>query len=77
MKAINFEGANMKVAENQEEYETLPAHVNEETGVVTSCWELTAEEVDEFKATGKIFLQQATFGHALQPVSINIKNPLL
>ena len=77
MKPIKFEQANVKVAEKQDEYLTLPAHHSGDMeGIVTSCWELTPEEIDQIKQSGKIYLQLWTFNNPLQPINISTTNPL-
>lgn len=77
MKPITFDQANVKIAENQEEYMTLPAHHSEDTeGIVTCCWELTPEEIEQVKETGKIYLQMWTFNNPLQPIMLHTSNPL-
>ena len=69
MKAIEFEGHNVKIAENQPEYETLPALLNKQEGSMTFCFELDAVELEQVKKTGKIWLKQLTFGRAMQPIA--------
>jgi len=76
MKPIEFEDSNMKVAEHQKEYQPLPAHMDEETGLLTSCWELTADDLEVIKRTGRIYLQQQTFGRPMQPIMLHPLNPL-
>ena len=59
MKAINFPGANTKYAENQPEYQTLPAYVavhSEISKEVTMCFELSDEEKKQVSETGCIWL---------------------
>ena len=53
MKPIPFEGQNVVFAENQKEYEPLPAHRTED-GIVTSCWELSKEDLAKINETGKL-----------------------
>lgn len=76
MKPIEFEQSNIKVAENQPEYQTLPAHHDPENGILTSCWELTPEEAEIVRNTGKIYFQQWTFNQPMQPISLTVENPL-
>lgn len=73
LKIADFPQANVKIAEDQEEYLTLPAHVGD--GRVTFCWELTDEQIEELKSTKKIWQTVWTFGGSLQPVSAYINNP--
>ena len=66
MKAIEFNEQNVKIAENQEEYLTLPAHVTE-NGDVYCCMELNEKDIEMIKKNGKIWLNFKTFGKSLQP----------
>lgn len=66
MKPIEFKGANTKYAEEQEEYQTLPAHRTKD-GQVTTCWKLTLKERIKLLFKGRIYLQQSTFNLKLQP----------
>lgn len=70
MKAINFEEVNVLIAEDQPQYETLPAYYNQNEGSITSCFELTEEELEEVKRTGKIYYKQMLFGNPMQPMSL-------
>ena len=73
MKAIEFSGVNLRIAEHQPEYETLPANVQpDHLGIglqVTMCFELDDEDKKQIAETGQIWLQ------ILQPVGRNF-NPL-
>lgn len=75
MIPINFEQANIKVAENQDEYMTLPAHHDPEEGTLISCWQLTPEEIEQIQKTGVIWFRQVTFNRKMQPVLITTENP--
>ncbi len=77
MKAIEFKEVNLRIAENQEEYETLPvyANVNEPGLPVTACFELTEEEVEQVKKEGKIYLTFLTFGKQFQPIQMSCLKP--
>lgn len=57
MKAIEFPEVNVRIAENQPEYETLPVHVNVQPFVseVTMCFELTEEEKQQVAESGHIW----------------------
>lgn len=73
MKPIKFDQATTMIAENQEEYNTLPAYfgqlglTQEETGLVT-CFELSLEDIANINKYGKIWHMQLTFGQAMQPM---------
>jgi hypothetical protein len=76
MKAIEFERYNTKFAENQEEYLTLPAHVDSQ-GEVTTCWRLTIGERIRLLLKGRIYLRMLTFKRPLQPVRLQVEKPKL
>ena len=67
MKAIDFPEANVKIAETQPEYETLPAYVAGD-GEVTVCFKLEKPELDQVLETGCIWLSFLTFGQPFQPI---------
>lgn len=72
MKPIKFKGQNVVYAENQPEYLPLPAlQLKDESGTVITCWELSSDELEEIKLTGKIYLSMFTFNQPLQPVMIS------
>ena len=67
MKPIKFEGHNIVYAENQPEYNTLPAF-KDENGTIVTCWELTNEDFERIVETRRIYLSVMTFNNYLQPV---------
>lgn len=69
MKPIKFPEQNMVIAENQDEYQSLPAFFN--VGVnaeVVSCWELSPEELETIAKTGKLWISMTTFNKPLMPI---------
>lgn len=74
MTPVKFKGHNVVFAENQPEYNSLPAHVDTENGVVVTCWELTENEREAFLKDGRIYLQQITFNQPLQPILPTVEN---
>lgn len=70
MKAKDFNEANVKLAEGQEEYQTLPAFFNPDDGSMTFCFELDEAELNRIKATGEIWFQVMTFGRPMQPIAM-------
>jgi len=66
MKPVQFEGSNVTFAKDQPEYLPLPSHLSSD-GVVTSCWELSEEDLMEVIRTKRIYFQQHTFCEPLQP----------
>jgi len=71
MTSVEFEECNIKIAENQEEYETLHAHHNTKEGSVTFCFELNKEELEDIQKTGRIYFKQLTFNGPMNPISMS------
>jgi hypothetical protein len=76
MKPVNFEKQNAVYAENQPQYNPLPAYKAND-GCVLSCWSLTIRERLYLLFTGKIWLQVMTFNHLLQPLFLSVKKPVM
>jgi len=72
MKSINFEESNVKFAENQPEYITLPAFYDKENGIVVTCYKMSFRERITLLFTNRIWLSIMTFGQALQPQKMNV-----
>lgn len=65
-------GAQMIVfAQDQPQYDPLPAAVNSD-GLVMTEWELSAEELARILAGGRVRLWVWTFRRALQPVMLEV-----
>ena len=77
MRSITFPEANLPLAEDQPEYETLHVHldVTKPEVPMTACFELNKEEIEEIVRTGKIWFTQWTFGSGFQPIKIQTENP--
>ena len=69
MEAVNFKESNVVFAENQDEYKSLPAYIDN-NGVVVTCWKLSEEEIKMINETGRIYLETLTFNNPLQPVML-------
>lgn len=68
MKPIKFKGQNVIYAENQPEYQPLPAFKNDSPqGEVVSCWGLTFRERLRIFITGKLWVSLLTFNKPLTP----------
>lgn len=78
MRPIKFPQANVNYAENQPEYITLPSHkeAGDPHGIVTSCWKMTWRERLLALLTGEVWLSVMSFNMPLQPVTMNIDNPI-
>ena len=61
-------------AEDQPEYQALPASVDGE-GLVMTEWELTSDELERIVRGGRVRLWVYTFGRALQPVQLEVAEP--
>lgn len=61
-------------AKDQPQYLPLPASVGP-TGIVTTEWEPTAEELEQLFVGGRVQLRVYTFGQPLQPVSVSVLEP--
>ncbi len=75
---VKFEGHNCVAAENQPEYLPLPLHVDtlQPEGPAVSCWELTPEELEEVKKTGRVYVEQLTFNRGITPLRVSAVFPL-
>lgn len=76
MEPTTFQGATHNIAKDQEDYLTLPAHINPVDGVVTSCWKLTFRERVKVFLTGRFWFQVWTFGSPLQPQRPDVDRPI-
>lgn len=72
MIETEFKEVNIRIAENQPEYETLPAFHNDIEGSVTFCFALNKQELDEIAKTGKIWFKQLTFNKAMNPIAMSV-----
>lgn len=75
MKASNFKGANVTFAEDQKQYNSLPALTfrDDQEGKVITCWKLNFWERLRVLWTGKIWHSQMTFNSPLQPINKTTK----
>jgi len=77
MNAKDFKEVNVKIAEHQEEYQTLPAKFDKhESGLtkITTCWQLDLDEISQIQKTGMIWLQQLSSG-AYPPILTTCLKP--
>ena len=79
MEFIEFPGVNVRIAEDQPEYTTLPAQVGVlpvpmpdgtegQALAMTCCAKLTPEELAFVNEHGFLYLTILTFGEPLQPI---------
>lgn len=71
MKAIDFKEANLKIAEHQPEFETLPVFHNPEKGSIVYCMELDEAEIKQVRETGRIYIKQITYNKKMQPIGMS------
>lgn len=78
MKALHFKEQNMVLAEDQEEYNSLPIFWNTAESSATFGFQLDEAEIAEIQKTGKIWVKQLTCGNRMQPMNISVnKNDLI
>jgi len=74
MKPTNFPEANIKFAEDQPEYETLPAFKDPgPRGEVITCWKLSLKERLQLLFFGRIWLVLLSFHQPLTPSYMSVK----
>jgi len=73
MTAKDFKGANLFIANDQEQYETLPAQHDPKAGTIAYCMELTEAERQAVYATGEIWIKQLTFNGPMQPIFMTVR----
>lgn len=67
MKPIEFKEQNTIFAENQSEYEMLPAFkADTSQGEVVSCWKLSIKERLRLLWSGKLWMSLVTYNNPLQ-----------
>jgi len=74
MRAIEHPFVNVRYAEDQEEYQTLPCFRTKD-GQIIAAFRLDEEEMEQIKKTGVIYLKVHTFNKPLQPIGMNLLNP--
>ncbi len=74
MKAIKFKECNHKFAEKQDQYHTLPGHLDfKGEGQFTFCLKLNLWERAVLLFTGKFWCSLLTFGRELQPNRFSVR----
>lgn len=80
MKLIEFPEVNIRIAEHQEEFHTIPANIDpsDPTYPFTFCVELSPEELSEvIMNKGKVWITQWTGGNLFQPILVRTLKPEL
>lgn len=77
MNAKEFKEVNLRIAENQPQYETLPVHFDskDESYPVTMCFQLDEQEQKQVLETGEIWLTVLTFGKSFHPIAMSCLKP--
>lgn len=77
MKAIEFKEVNIHIGENQQEYETLPAHIDisKVSTPTTVCIELDEEERKQVTEAGRVWIQMLAFGKSFHPIRMSLLCP--
>lgn len=81
MKPVEFPQVNTRIAENQPEYITLPAHIADDAEKTTiTCFELTDQEIEKIVKTRRIWHRQLVFlnekkEYRMQPIMLMVDNP--
>lgn len=78
MKSIKTAQFNITIAENQDQYETVHAHIDTHDPAVpiTICMELTDDEIAQIVKSKKLYYRQLTFGQMTHPFCIMVDNPI-
>lgn len=74
MKPVEFPEVNLRLGENQPEFETLPVHLNMNklSQPCIYCFKLTFRERLKLLFTGKLWFEQLTFNSRFQPVGPSV-----
>lgn len=76
MKLIEFPEQTIVIAEDQPQYQPLPAfQFGDEQGRIACCWKLTWRERFEVLLRGVIWHQILTFKQPLQPQLLTVNKP--
>lgn len=60
----------VRIAEDQPQYQTLPALVSHES--IVTVWEPTAEELAQLSTGGAVKLEVLNYGKPMQPVRLEV-----
>jgi len=78
MKLIEFSEQTNVIAEDQPEYQPLPAfRYNDTDGTIACCWKLTFWERIQVLLSGRIWHRVLTFNQPLQPQLLTVGKPVL
>lgn len=69
-KVTNTQEINVKIAENQKQYSTLPA--NYASGLTAFAFELSEEDIEKILKHKRIYISLLTFGKPMNPINIAV-----
>lgn len=77
MTATDFKEVNLRIAEHQEEYQTLPVCIDleEPEHKAIMCFKLDENEIKQVNETGEIWISVLTFGKPFQPIGMSLLKP--
>jgi hypothetical protein len=77
MNPVEFPFVNCRLAEEQDEYQTLPVFKDSgPDGIVVSCWKLSWWERFYLLFVGRFWIMQMTFGRGFPPILPECKCPI-
>lgn len=71
MKSINFDGVTNKIAEHQEQFNTVFVQTNVNDHSVNMCFEFSRQELEEITKTGKIWYKQINGSNQMHPMLLS------
>ena len=71
MKSIEFPEVTNKIAEHQEEFETVHVQYQPKQGSVNMCFEFSEEERKKIAETGKIWYKQVIGNSSMHPMLLS------
>ena len=77
MKSVDFEGSNKKIAEHQEEFQTIHAFQHKRRPEFYACFELSDAEAANVAETKQIWYMQQTGNAKMQPMNLFAFRPTL
>lgn len=77
MKSVDFPQANLPLAKDQPQYQTLFVRFEPQTygSPMRACFELSDEEIEEIVKTKRLWFQQLTFGNGFSPIHMSFQSP--
>lgn len=74
MKGVSFKDQNIVFAEDQPEYESLPAlKIDSKEGYVVTCWKMSILERLQVLFTGRVWMSLMMFHKPLTPSFLSVR----